>query len=63
VVGGWGLHNEELHNIHASPNIRAIKSKRARWAEHVSRSSEMRNTYRVLVREPEGKSPFGRSGR
>jgi hypothetical protein len=30
------LHNEELHNFYASPNIiRVIKSKRIRWSGHV----------------------------
>jgi hypothetical protein len=30
VAGGWRrLHNEELHNLHASPDVsRVIKSKR-----------------------------------
>jgi hypothetical protein len=33
VAGGWRrLHNEELHNSYASPNIvSVIKSKRVRW--------------------------------
>jgi hypothetical protein len=45
VAGGWRrLHNEELHNIHASPDIiRMIKSKRMRWVGHVARTEEMRN--------------------
>jgi hypothetical protein len=33
VAGGWKiLHNEEVHNLYASPNfIRVINSKRMRW--------------------------------
>jgi hypothetical protein len=33
VAGGWRrLHNEELHNLYASPDIiRVIKSRGARW--------------------------------
>jgi hypothetical protein len=37
VAGGWRrLHNEELHNLYALPNIiRMIKSRRMRWEGHV----------------------------
>jgi hypothetical protein len=33
VVGGWRrLHNEELHNLYASPDIiRVIKSRKLQW--------------------------------
>jgi hypothetical protein len=39
VAGGWRrLHNEELHNLYASPNvIRVMKSWRMRWAKYVVR--------------------------
>jgi len=51
VVGGWRrLHNEELHNLYASPNmIRVIKSKRMRWLGHVACMRQTRNAYNVLV--------------
>jgi hypothetical protein len=56
VTGEWRkLHNEELHNLHSSPDIiRQIKSRRTRWAGHVARTGEGRNVYRVLVGKPEG---------
>ena len=34
-----------------------------RWEEHVARMGERRGVYRVLVRKPEGKRPFGRPRR
>jgi hypothetical protein len=40
--------------------IRIIKSRRMRWAGHVARMGEKRNTYRLLVGKPEGKRPLGR---
>jgi hypothetical protein len=43
VAGGWRkLHNEELHNLYASPNIiKIIKSRKTRWAGHVACIGEM----------------------
>jgi hypothetical protein len=49
------LHSEGLHNLYCSPDIRMIKSRRMRWACHVTRVGEKRNAYRVLVGKPEGK--------
>jgi hypothetical protein len=42
--GSWRkLHNDELHNLYSSSNIvRAIKSRRMRWAEHVACMGEGR---------------------
>jgi hypothetical protein len=48
ITGEWRkLHNEELNDLHSSPNtVRIIKSRRIRWAEHVARGCESRGTYR-----------------
>jgi hypothetical protein len=57
VTGDWRkLHSEELHNLYSSPNIiRMIKSRRMKWAG-VARMGEKRNSYRILVGKPEGKT-------
>jgi len=62
VTGEWRrLHNEELNDLYASPNIVwVIKSRRTRWAGHVARMGEERRVYRVLVGKPEGRRPLGR---
>jgi len=58
------LHTEELNDLYFSPNIvRVIKWRRMRWAGHVACMGERRGVYRVLVRKPEGKRPFGRPRR
>jgi hypothetical protein len=43
-VSGEVLHNEELHDLYFSPNILVIKSRRARWAVHVARMWDRRDT-------------------
>jgi hypothetical protein len=59
VAGGWRrLHNEVLHNLYASP---VIKSKRMRWEVICKYMGENINAYKILVRKPERKRPFGRS--
>jgi hypothetical protein len=62
VVGSWKrLHNEELHNLCASPNIIGVtKSRRMKWTGHVAYMEVIRNVFTVLVRKPEGKRPLKR---
>jgi hypothetical protein len=61
MTGGWReLHNEGLHNLYSSLSIiRMIKSRRMRWAGHVARMGELRNAYRILVGNPEGRPRVG----
>jgi hypothetical protein len=55
------LLNDELHSLYSSPNIvRAIKSRRMRWAGHVACMEEGRGVYKVLVWRLEGKRQLGR---
>jgi hypothetical protein len=52
VAGGWRrLHNEEIHDLYASPVI-------IRGTGHVAHMGEIRNTYKILIGIPEGKKPF-----
>ena len=62
VTGEWRkLHNEELRELYSLPNIvRVVKSRRMRWAGHVTRMGEERDVHRVLVGKLEGKRPLGR---
>jgi hypothetical protein len=55
------LHNDELHSLYSSWNIvRVIKSRRMRWAGHVTCMGEGKCVYKVLVGRPKGKRPLGR---
>jgi hypothetical protein len=44
--GGWRrLHNEELHDLHAAPDIITVtKSKKMEWVEHIACMGKMINT-------------------
>jgi hypothetical protein len=55
------LHNEELYDLHFSPNIfRVTKSRIIRWARHVARMGNRRGAYRVAVGGPGGKRSLRR---
>jgi len=52
------MYNEELSDQFSSPNVnRLIKSRRMRWAGHVTHTGERRDSYIVLVWKPKGKRP------
>jgi hypothetical protein len=49
VAGGCRrVQNEELHNMYASPNIIRLIKSRIRWADHIARMGEIRNTFKIL---------------
>ena len=59
--GEWRwLHNEKLHSLYRSANIvRVIKSRRLRWAGHVTKMEEDRGAFKILTGAPAGKRPLG----
>jgi hypothetical protein len=62
LAGSWRkLHDKELCNLHASPNIiRVTKVRLVRWARDVAHRGDMRNAHKVLVGKPVRKRPLGR---
>ena len=59
-MGSEEGHNEELHSLYRSPNIvRAIKSRRLRWAGNVARMEEGTSAFKILTDKPTGKKPLG----
>ena len=65
VTGEWRRpYQEELYDLYSSRNIiRAIKSRRMRWAGLVACMGNRRGAYGVLVGRREGKRPLARPGR
>jgi hypothetical protein len=58
------LHNEELHNLYASPNtVRVIKSRKMNWVGHIIGMGEIINAYNILVGKSEEKKVLGRPRR
>ena len=50
--------------LYLSPNVvRVIKSRRLRWAGHVTRMEEGRSAFKIVTGEPTGKRPLGRPRR
>ena len=55
-----GLHNEELHSLYRSSNIvRAITSRRLKWAGPVARMREGKSAFKILSGTPTVKRPLG----
>jgi hypothetical protein len=53
---GWRrLHDEELHDMHFSPDIRLIYSGRLRWVGYVARMGGRRCALKVFLERSEKK--------
>ena len=53
------LHFEELHDLYVSSNIiRVMKSRKMRWAGHVSCLGEKRNALGILLGKPKKKGGY-----
>jgi hypothetical protein len=64
VAGGCRkLHNEELHNLYSSPNIKNDQVKKDEMGRACSTNGAKRNAYRILVGKPEEKRSLGRPRR
>jgi hypothetical protein len=50
------LHNEELHNLYASPNIiRVIRTWKVGWLGHEALMGGMRNAYKISSKDLKGR--------
>jgi hypothetical protein len=51
----WEVQNEKFHDLCSTPNTTCIiQSSRMRRTDHVTRTGEKRNAYRVLMWKPAG---------
>jgi hypothetical protein len=54
-------HFDKLHNLYCSHNIiHVMKSRRMGWVGHVACTSNIINSYRISVRQPQGRRLHGR---
>ena len=55
-TGEWRrLHNGELNDLYGKPDImRIVKSRRLRWAGHVTRMGNERGAWKLLVENQRG---------
>ena len=59
-MSGESSQNEKLHCLCHSPYIvRAIMSRRLRWAGHVARMEKSRRALKIFTGKPTGKRPLG----
>jgi hypothetical protein len=54
------IYNGDLHVYSLPDIIRQNKSKRIRWAGHVTRMGDERKVYKILLGKPKGKGPLKR---
>ena len=65
VTAYWRrLRDEELYDVHSSPNIfRLTNTRRMKWTRYAACMENRKGAYRVLVGKLEGKRPLGTTGR
>ena len=64
VASGDDFTNKEANTLYRSPNIvRLIKSRRLRWAGHVTRMEVGRSAFKILTGKPTRKRPLGKPRR
>ena len=58
-TGEWRrLHNRELHDLYGKPDIiRIVKSRRLRWAGHVTRMGNEKRGMETACRKARGEAP------